>query len=427
MPRARLHQAARRPAHCRHGVAATTRPRRVARRRAVLTRILLFTGKGGVGKTTVSAATALACAEQGERVLVMSTDPAHSLADAFDADLGSTPTRILAKDQGFLDGMQLDATQRLEAAWGDIQRYIAELLEWVGLVGIEAEELAVIPGLDEVFSLGDIRAAAHGGSYDTIVVDCGPTAETIRFLSLPEILSWYIERVVPIERRVTSVLRPLLSAVTSIPIAGDSVFDAATRFLAQLEGVRELLTDGERASVRLVVNPERMVIAEARRTATYLNLFGYHLDAVIANKLLPDDVTDPWFASWKTTHTEHLKTIEADFAPLPVLRAQLASAELTGVDGLRTFAASLYGEIPPASLLHREQPLRFDREGGVTTLFVRLPFATRDDLDVARSGNELLIRVGPQRRRVVLPDSLQRRAVASARLIDDELAVTFCE
>ncbi len=292
--------------------------------------------------------------------------------------------------------------------------------------GIEAEELAVIPGLDEVFSLGDIKTGArHRAATTSSIVDCGPTAETIRFLSLPEILSWYIDRVVPIERRVTSALRPILQAVTNIPIAGDSVFAAATRFQRQLEGVRELLTDGERATVRLVVNPERMVIAEARRTATYLNLFGYHLDAVIANRLLPDDVTDPWFASWKSSHTEHLKTIEADFAPLPILRAELASAELSGLGGLRGFAAALYGERDPSEVLHRDQPLRFAHDDATTTLYVRLPFAARDDLDVARRGNELLIRVGPQRRRVVLPDSLQRRAVASARLEGEELAVVF--
>jgi arsenite-transporting ATPase len=365
----------------------------------------------------VSAATALACAEQGQRVLVMSTDPAHSLADAFDADLGSVPTPIVER----LDGMQLDATERLEEVWGDIQRYIAELLEWVGVEGIEAEELSVIPGLDEVFSLGDIRRAHDSGRYDVIVVDCGPTAETIRFLSLPEILSWYIDRVVPIQKRATGLLRPVLSSVTSLPMAGDNVFDAATRFLSQLDGVRELLSDGTRSIVRVVVNPERMVIAEARRTVTYLNLFGYNLDAVVANKLLPDDVTDPWFASWKNTHTEHLKTIEADFAPLPVLRANLATDELCGVVGLRAFAASLYGEVPPHAVLHTQQPLRFDG----ATLYVRLPFATRDDLDVARRGNELLIRVGPQRRHVVLPDSLRHRGVASARLLDDELKVVF--
>lgn len=386
-----------------------------------MSRILLFTGKGGVGKTTVSAATALACADQGQRTLVLSTDPAHSLADALDVDLGSMPTRVVDN----LAGMQLDATERLEQVWGNVSAYIAEVLQWAGVEGIEAEELAVLPGLDEVFSLGDIRNAAASGDYDTIVVDCGPTAETIRFLSLPEILHWYIDRVVPMQRRVTGALKPVLERVTTLPIANDSVFAAAARFQEQLEGVRELLTDGERASVRLVVNPERIVIAEARRTATYLNLFGYHLDAVVANRLLPDDVTDPWFESWKASHTEHLKTIEADFAPLPILRASLANAELVGVGGLRAFARSLYGETSPSAVLHREQPLRFERNGAETILFVRLPFAVRDDLDVARRGNELLIRVGPQRRRVVLPDSLHKRAISSARLIDEELKVVF--
>lgn len=386
-----------------------------------MSRILLFTGKGGVGKTTTSAATALACADQGQRTLVLSTDPAHSLADALDVDLGSMPTFVVDN----LVGMQLDATERLEQVWGDVQGYIAEVLQWAGIDGIEAEELAVIPGLDEVFSLGDIRNAAASGDYDTIVVDCGPTAETIRFLSLPEILHWYIDRVVPMQRRMTGALKPVLEKVTNLPIAGDGVFGAAMRFQEQLEGVRELLTDGTRSSVRLVVNPERIVIAEARRTATYLNLFGYHLDAVVANRLLPDDVVDPWFASWKESHTEHLKTIEADFAPLPILRASLASSELLGVDGLRAFARGLYGETDPSGVLHQEQPLRFERDGETTTLFVRLPFAVRDDLDVARRGNELLIRVGPQRRRVVLPDSLHKRGIASARLIDDELKVVF--
>jgi arsenite-transporting ATPase len=386
-----------------------------------VSRILLFTGKGGVGKTTTSAATALACADHGQRTLVMSTDAAHSLADALDVDLGSMPTRVVDN----LVGMQLDATERLEQVWGDVSHYIAEFLQWAGVDGIEAEELAVIPGLDEVFSLGDIRSAAASGDYDTIIVDCGPTAETIRFLSLPEILHWYIDRVVPMQRRVTGALKPVIEKVTNLPIANDNVFAAALRFQEQLEGVRDLLTDGERASVRLVVNPERIVIAEARRTATYLNLFGYHLDAVIANRLLPDEVTDPWFAEWKNSHTEHLKTIEADFAPLPILRAPLANAELSGIDGLRGFAQALYGEASPSAVLHREQPLRFERDGNQTTLFVRLPFAVRDDLDVARRGNELLIRVGPQRRRVVLPDSLHKRAVTSARLIEDELKVVF--
>ncbi|MBV9952858.1 MAG: ArsA family ATPase, partial [Acidimicrobiia bacterium] len=258
-------------------------------------RILLFTGKGGVGKTTTAAATALHCAERGARTIVLSTDPAHSLSDAFDLPLGSSATPVVDG----LWGQQLDAQERMEEAWGEIQSYLLEVFEWAGVEGIEAEELSVFPGLDEVFSLSDIKSYADSGEWDVIVVDCAPTAETIRFLSLPDILSWYMARVFPASRRLNKVVSPFLSKVTSLPVAGDEVFGSARRFYDRLDGVRELLTDTARTSVRLVVNPERMVIAEARRTATYLSLFGYRVDAVIANRLLPESVSDPWFAAWK--------------------------------------------------------------------------------------------------------------------------------
>jgi len=386
-----------------------------------MSRILLFTGKGGVGKTTVAASTALACADAGRRTLVMSTDPAHSLADAFAEQLGSAPRTISPN----LEGMQLDATERLEEAWGDVQRYVAEVLNWAGVDGIEAEELAVIPGLDEIFSLADIKDAAGSGKYDVIVVDCGPTAETIRLLSLPEILSWYMQRVFPVERRVAKAVRPILSRITNLPLAGDDVFDASQRFYARLDGVRALLADGTRSTVRLVVNPERMVIAEARRTATYLSLFGYHVDAVIANRLLPDAITDPWFAAWKATHAEHLETIENAFAPLPVLRAELAGEELVGIDHLRRFAATLYGERAPDGVFHHGRPLDVERDGDDALLRLRLPFAERDDLEVGRGDGELLVRVGAYRRAVVLPDSLNRRPVGRAWLDGDDLLVRF--
>jgi arsenite-transporting ATPase len=262
---------------------------------ATTSRILLFTGKGGVGKTTAAAATALRCADAGLRTIVLSTDPAHSLADAFDRPLGAIGTPIT----DMLWGQQLDAQERMEDAWADIQSYVIDVLGWAGVDAIEAEELSVVPGLDEIFSLSDIKAYASSGEWDVVVVDCAPTAETIRFLSLPDILSWYMERLFPVGRRLTGIVRPWLSRVTTMPVASDAVFEATRRFYARLDGVRELLTDGERSSVRLVVNPERMVIAEARRTYTYLSLFGYHVDAVIANRLLPDAVTDPWFKAWK--------------------------------------------------------------------------------------------------------------------------------
>lgn len=386
-----------------------------------MTRILLFTGKGGVGKTTVAAATALQCADAGLRTLVMSTDPAHSLADAFDRPLDGRPITIADR----LAGQQLDAGERFEEAWSEIQHYLMAFLNWAGVDAIEAEELSVFPGLDEIFGLADIKDAVDSGAWDVVVVDCGPTAETIRFLSLPQVLSWYMERVFPVERSVAKVVSPLLSRVTSLPVAGDDVFSAVRRFYDRLDGVRELLTDGQRSTVRLVVNPERMVIAEARRTATYLALFGYHVDAVIANRLLPDAIVDPWFKAWKETHAEHLSAIEEGFAPLPVLRAELASEELSGVEMLRDFGAGLYGDLDAAGVLFEGEPLEVTRAGNVHVLRLDLPFADRDDLEVGRRDDELLVRVGPYRRSVMLPDSLRRRPVVGAALAKGRLEVRF--
>jgi arsenite-transporting ATPase len=384
-------------------------------------RVLLFTGKGGVGKTTTAAATALRCADAGLRTIVLSTDPAHSLADAFDVPLTSVGSPITPR----LWGQQLDAQERLEDAWGEIQSYLQEVLGWAGLDEVEAEELSVIPGLDEIFSLSDIKSFAESGSWDVIVVDCAPTAETIRFLSLPDVLSWYMDRIFPVERRLVKAVRPILTRMTSLPVAGDEVFDATRRFYERLDGVRAILTDGDRTSVRLVVNPERMVIAEARRLSTYLSLFGYRVDAVIANRLLPDAVTDPWFKAWKDTHAEHLSAIEEGFSPLPVLRAELAPEELVGVERLRAFADLLYGELDAAAVLHQGEPLTVERRGENLVLSLELPFADHDDLDLGRVEDELLVRVGPYRRGIVLPDSLKRRTVSAAKMVGDRLEVTF--
>jgi arsenite/tail-anchored protein-transporting ATPase len=385
-------------------------------------RILLFTGKGGVGKTSVAAATALASASAGQRTLILSTDPAHSLADSFAVSLGAMPTSI-ATD---LFGLQLDAQERMEESWDEIQRWLIEVFNWAGVDAIEAEELAVVPGLDEVFALGDIKTYAESGEWDTLVVDCAPTAETIRLLSLPDILSWYMERVFPAGRRMNRMLGPVLSRVTNLPVAGDDVFGAGKRFYDRLDGVKEILSDRERTSIRLVVNPERMVIAEARRTFTYLSLFGYRVDAVVANRLLPDEVTDPWFDRWRDAQTEHLATIEEAFAPLPVLRARLADDEVVGVERLRRFAKEVYRGVDPLAVLHDQEPLRVAKRGPDDyRLTLELPFAEHDDLDVGRRQDELIVRVGPYRRALLLPDSLRRREVTGATLRKGRLRVTF--
>jgi arsenite/tail-anchored protein-transporting ATPase len=386
-----------------------------------VTRVLLFTGKGGVGKTTTAAATAVRCADAGLRTVVLSTDPAHSLADAFDVPLGPLPVPICEN----LWGQQLDAQERMEEGWHDIQGYLREVFSWAGVDGLEAEELSVIPGLDEIFALSDIKTLAESGDWDVVVVDCAPTAETIRFLSLPDILNRYMERLFPVGRRMNKVISPVLSRVTSLPMADDSVFAATSDFYDRLDGVREILIDPARSSVRLVVNPERIVIAEARRTYTYLSLFGYRVDAVVANRLLPEAVADPWFERWKELHVEHLKAIEDSFAPLPVLTVELAPEELVGIDALRGFGDRVYGDRDAASVLYAGQPLEIRREGGRTILTLELPFADRDDLELGRRGDELLVKVGPYRRAITLPDSLRSRPVADASLARGRLTVIF--
>jgi arsenite/tail-anchored protein-transporting ATPase len=384
-------------------------------------RILLFTGKGGVGKTTVAAATAVRAAESGMRTIVCSTDPAHSLADAFDVPLGDRPTLIADR----LWGQQLDARVRFEDAWNDVREYLVDLLDWAGASGIEAEELAVIPGLDEVFALTDIKAFATSGDYDLLVVDCAPTAETIRLLSLPDVLGWYMDRMFETSRRLTKIARPIIQRVTNVPIAGDPVFGAISRFYDRLDGVRELLTDGELTSARLVVNPERLVVAEARRTFTYLSLFGYHVDAVVANRLLPADVDHPWLDQWKVTQAAHLEVIKDAFAPLPVLTAELASEEIVGLSQLAMFAKTCYGDDDVARRRSYAEPFRVDVEGDAMLLSMHLPFVTRDKLQLARTEQELVITVGPHRRALILPDSLTRRNVGGAQFVGNRLVVRF--
>ena len=385
-------------------------------------RILLFTGKGGVGKTTVAAATALTCADQSLRTLVLSTDPAHSLADSFDVPLGTAPTPV-ARD---LHGQQLDAQQRLEEAWADVQAWITDVLGWVGVDAVTADELSVIPGLDEVFALADIAGHANSGEWDVVVVDCAPTAETIRLLSLPDILSWYMTRIFPATRTLAGAVRPVLSRLSTVPVPGEEVFEATRRFTSRLEGARAVLADVERTTARLVVTPERMVVAEARRTFTYLSLFGYRTDAVVVNRVLPAAVADPWFAQWRAAHAEHLSTIAGAFAPLPLLKAELAQEEVVGVDRLRRFGAALYDGVDPVATLHEGEPLQVRAtEDGQRVLSLQLPFAEPADLEVGRRDGELLVRVGTWRRALLLPDSLSRRPSAGAKMVGNRLEITF--
>ncbi len=384
-------------------------------------RVLLVTGKGGVGKTTVAAATALRAADLGHRALVMSTDPAHSLADAFAVTLGDAPTQV---SEG-LAAQQIDSQQRLEDSWGDVRDHLTELFDWSGLKGIEAEELTVFPGMDEIFALATVRDHVRSGDYDTIVVDCAPTAETLRLLSLPEVLSWYMEKMFPIGRRVAKVVRPVLNRVTTLPVADDNVFEAVVRFYERLDGIREILADPETTSARLVMNPERMVIAEARRTYTYLGLFGYAVDAAIVNRVLPETITDPYFKRWHEIQEGHLEAVAEGFADVDIRRLRLFDEEMVGVDKLRIVGEELYADRDPTQRLSTGRPFRVEDHEDQVVLALAVPFAEKSEVDVLRHADELFVTVGPYRRSFVLPDSLKRRQVLRAQLVEGELKVTF--
>jgi len=262
-------------------------------------------------------------------------------------------------------------------------------------------------------------------AYDVIVVDCAPTAETLRLLSLPEIMSWYIERIFPIQRRVVKGVRPVVAKMTTLPIAGDRFFGAVERLHRNLDAVRRILTDERSSSVRLVVNPEKMVIAEARRTYTYLGLFGYRVDAVVVNRIIPEDVTDPYFGKWKDIQAEHLRTVRESFEPVPILTARLFDREMVGVDLLDDMGREVYEDRPVTDVLYRDDPIRVRRRAGGYVLAMRLPFVSREDMDIHRRGDELFVRVGSYKRNLILPATLQRLEVRGANFVGDHLEIVF--
>jgi arsenite-transporting ATPase len=298
-------------------------------------------------------------------------------------------------------------------------------MNWAGVETIQAEELSVIPGLDEIFALIDVKTHVQAGRYDLLIVDCAPTAETLRLLSLPEVMNWYIERIFPVERRVVKTLRPIVTKMTTLPIAGERFYASVERLHRNLNAVHRILTDEKSSTVRLVVNPEKMVISEARRTYTYLGLFGYRVDAVVVNRIIPEDVTDPYFGKWKDIQAEHLQTVRESFEPVPILTARLFDREMVGLSLLQDMGLEVYGKRPVTDVLFHDDPIRVRRRANGYVLSVRLPFVSREDMDIHRRGEELFVRVGSYKRNLILPQTLQRMDVRGANFVGDHLEIAF--
>ncbi|MDQ1711316.1 MAG: arsenite/tail-anchored protein-transporting ATPase [Frankiaceae bacterium] len=382
-------------------------------------RVLLFTGKGGVGKTTASAATATLAAGRGLKTLVVSTDPAHSLADAVDAPLGPEPTEI----DGGLYGQQIDAQRSFERSWREVQDYLMTVLARSGIDPMAAEELTVLPGAEEVMALLEVRAQVTSGRWDLVVVDCAPTADTLRLLALPEALSWYMDRVFPVGRRVARAMRPVL-ARTALPVPQDRVFAAVERLHAELSEVRALLTDPQRSTVRLVLTPEAVVVAEARRTLTSLSLYGYRVDGVVANRVFPAG-GDAWRAGWVAAQAIQLDEVRQSFAPLPVWLSPYRAGEPVGLEELAAFGAEAYGATDPLALPPARELMSVTRTETGFDLALDLPLADKRDLDLVRKGDELVVTVGSRRRVLALPSALRRCAVSGAALAEGRLVVSF--
>jgi arsenite-transporting ATPase len=384
-----------------------------------------MTGKGGVGKTSVAAATGLRCAELGYKTLVLSTDPAHSLADSFDLELGHDPRLV----RPHLWGAELDALMELEGNWGAVKRYITQVLQARGLDGVQAEELAILPGMDEIFGLVRMKRHYDEGTYDVLIIDSAPTGTALRLLSLPEVGGWYMRRFYKPLQGMSMALRPLVEPLFR-PIAGFSlpdkeVMDAPYEFYEQIESLEKVLTDNTQTSVRLVTNPEKMVIKESLRAHAYLSLYNVSTDLIIANRIIPDKVTDPFFARWKENQQVYKQEIYDNFHPLPVKEVPLYSEEMCGLPALERLKETLFAEEDPTKVYYQENTIRVVQQENNYSLELYLPGIPKEQIQLNKTGDELNIRIGNHRRNLVLPQALAALKPSGAKMEDDYLKIRF--
>ncbi len=386
-------------------------------------RVILYTGKGGVGKTSVAAASALRCAQLGYRTLVMSTDPAHSLGDSFDVELGTKPMAV-AKN---LWAHEVSALLEMEKHWVKLHDYAARVFATQGLDEVMAEEVATPPGMDEVASLMWIRHHAEKSDYEVIIVDCAPTGETLQLLTFPDAAKWWLDKIYPLERRAMKLARPILQRMVDVPLPSDEIYTSLHDLLLDLEGMKKLLTDTSVTSVRIVLNLEKMVVKEAKRAYTYLSLFGYLTDAVIVNRILPEGLQDEFFRGWQKIHDKYRVEVDDSFAPLPILTVPLFDGEVVGLKMLTRMAGAIYGDLDPSTRLYEGSPQTVEKVGDEYVLSLRLPFMDKGDIDLGRHDGELVITVGNYRREVSLPRVLASRPTTGAVMKDGDLKVRFAK
>ncbi len=388
-------------------------------------RIILMTGKGGVGKTSMAAATGWRCAEIGLKTLVLSTDPAHSLADSFDQPLGHDPIEVKPN----LWGAELDALNELELNWGSVKTYITQVLQARGLDGVQAQELAILPGMDEIFSLVRVNRHYDDDDFDVLIIDSAPTGTALRLLSLPDVSGWYMRKFYKPLQGLAQMLRPIaepiVKGLTGIPLPDKRVLDAPYEFYEKIERLERILTDNRITSVRLVTNPEKMVIKESLRAHAYLSLYGVATDLVVANRILPDTVVDPYFATWKASQQKYRQEIHENFAPLPVFEIPLYSEELVGWDALARLKKDLWGDRNPAEVLYAEQTLNVVTDNGQYRLDLYLPGIPKEQVELSKTGDELNIRIGNHRRNLVLPQTLAAMTPSRAKMEEDYLRIHF--
>ena len=384
-------------------------------------RIILFTGKGGVGKTSVSAATAVLSAEAGSGTLIMSTDAAHSLSDSFEKNIGSEPTPIADR----LWGLEIDINEQISQHWGAIHSFLTQFMRSRGISSVIADELAIMPGMEEIFSLLAVKHWANDERFDVVIIDCAPTADTARLLAIPDIAQWYMEKIFHIERAVIRTVRPVAKRLIDAPLPSEAVYDSVEILYNRILGVKELLTDRTKTSIRMVLNPEKMVIKEAQRAYTFLCLFDFGIDAIVVNRLLPQEITDPYYDRWHEIQTEHMATIRESFEPLPILTAPLWKQEMTGLDLLKEMAREIYQDQNPADIFHQDRQITITPVGDQYVMEVPIPFAAREDMETWINGDELIIKFRNFKRNLILPRSLAKQELIQAELKDRSLKLVF--